>query len=51
MSKYEYEYNENIIINLSSNSLESLRNFVKLLIFPNLLNIENFIIKIKKNKK
>jgi len=46
MSKYEYEYDENVELSIYYPifSQKSLLNFVNLLNFPNLLNIESFII-------
>ena len=53
MSKYEYEWDENVELSIYHLTPQSLffNNFVNFLKFSNFLNIENFIIKIKKNKK
>jgi len=48
MSKYEYEYDENVELPIYHSTLQSLffNIFVNFLNFPNFLNIERFIIKI-----
>jgi len=48
MPKYKYEYDENVELSIYYPTPQSLcfNNFVNFLKFPNLLNIESFIIKI-----
>ena len=49
MSKYEHEYDENVELSIyHPTPPKSLLNYVNLLKFPNFLNIESFIIRIKK---
>ena len=53
MSKYGYEYDENVELPIYHPTSQSLcfNNFVNFLKFPNVLNIESFIIRIKKKLK
>jgi len=46
MSKYEYEYDENVELSIYHPTPQSLSYFMNFLEFPNLWNIECFIIRI-----
>jgi len=45
MSKYEYEYDENIELSFYHSTPQFLLNFGNFLKFSNLLNIESFIVR------